>query len=106
MTFESSEIVEAVVLFAGDRVSREMLYPEFEAILDGFVPVPDYKGSAAKAVYLTINPQLKITSAVFFLLDFDEKGMVDRRWNIPLRQLAQISGKGPDLGVGPIRLAC
>jgi hypothetical protein len=106
MTVENEDSVEAVVLFAGDVITRELLYPEFEAILDGFVPVPDFKGASAKAVYLLINANLQITAAVFFLLDFDERGMVDRRWNIPLQQLAEVSGRGPDMGAGPIRLAC
>jgi len=106
MTLDSADTVEAVVLFAEDLITREMLYPEFEAILDGFVPMPDFKGSSARAVYLVINANLHITAAVFFLLDFDERGMVDRRWNIPLQQLAEVSGKGPDLGAGAIRLAC
>ncbi len=106
MPLEPTEIVEAVVLISGEKIVREMLYPEFEAILDGFVPVPDFKDSVAKAVYLGINANLCVTSAVFFLLDFDQKGMVDRRWNIPLQYLAEVSGRGPDLGAGPIRLAC
>ena len=106
MTLESTDTVEAVVLLAGDTITRELLYPEFEAILDGFVPVPDFKGVTAKAVYLVINSNFSIVSAVFFLLDFDEKGMVDRRWNVPLQQLAEVSGKGPDMGAGAIRLAC
>jgi len=106
MALESADTVEAVVLFAGDVITRELLYPEFEAILDGFVPMPDFKGSSAKAVYLVINSNLHISAAVFFLLDFDDRGMVDRRWNIPLQQLAEVSGRGPDMGAGPIRLAC
>jgi len=106
MTLESTDTIEAVVLFAEDVITRELLYPEFEAILDGFVPVPDFKGATAKAVYLAINSNLCITAAVFFLMDFDGKGMIDRRWNIPLQQLAEASGKGPNMGAGPIRLAC
>lgn len=106
MALDSQDTMEAVVLFSGDKITREMIYPEFEAILDGFVPVPEFKGSSAKAVYLVVNSGLHITAAVFFLLDFDEKGMVDRRWNIPLQQLAEASGRGPNLGAGPIRLAC
>ena len=66
MTLESTDSVETVVLFAEDTITRELLYPEFEAILDGFVPVPDFKGSSAKAVYLVINSSLHITAAVFF----------------------------------------
>ncbi|RYY75564.1 MAG: hypothetical protein EOO52_09235 [Gammaproteobacteria bacterium] len=106
MTLAGTETLEAVVLFSEDLISRELLYPEFEAILDGFIPVPDFKGASAKAVYLVVNSNLCVTAAVFFLLDFDGKGMVDRRWNIPLQQLAEVSGKGPDMGAGPIRLAC
>jgi len=106
MTLAGTETLEAVVLFSEDVITRELLYPEFEAILDGFIPVPDFKGASAKAVYLVVNSNLCITAAVFFLLDFDGKGMVDRRWNIPLQQLAEASGKGPDMGAGPIRLAC
>jgi hypothetical protein len=106
MFLESTKTIEAVVLISGEKIVREMLYPEFEAILDGFVPVPDFKASSAKAVYLCVNADLCITATVFFVLDFDEKGMVDRRWNIPLQYLAEVSGKGPNLGAGPIRLAC
>lgn len=106
MQTQSSEQLEAVFLFDGDYIAREMLYSEFEAILDGFIPVPDYAGSLAKAVYLRINSRLCITAAVFFVLEFDGKGMIDRRWNVPLQQLAEAAARGPDLGAGPVRLAC
>lgn len=106
MPLASIDTIEAVVLFSEGKISRELLYPEFEAILDSFLPVPDFRGQTAQAVYLVINSNLLITSAVFFQLDFDAKGMADRRWNVPLQNLAEVSGKGPDLGAGPIRLAC
>ena len=106
MQTQSSEQLEAVFLFDGDQITREMLYSEFEAILDGFIPVPDYAGRLAKAVYLRINSRLCITAAVFFVLEFDAKGMIDRRWNVPLQQLAEAASRGPDLGAGTIRLAC
>lgn len=106
MQTQSSEQLEAVFLFNGDHIAREMLYSEFEAILDGFIPVPDYAGRLAKAVYVRINSRLCITSAVFFVLEFDVKGMIDRRWNVPLQQLAEAAARGPDLGAGTIRLAC
>jgi hypothetical protein len=98
--------LEAVFLFQGDQILRELLYPEFEAILDGFIPVPDYANSSAKAVYVQLNHRLSVTGAVFFLLGFDEKGIVDRRWNVPLQQLLASAGPGPDMGAGQIRLAC
>lgn len=97
---------EAVFLFQGDYVAREMLYSEFEAILDGFVPVSEYAGGLAKAVYVRVNPGLTLSAAVFFTLEFDNRGIIDRRWNVPLQQLADLAARGPDLGAGPIRLAC
>ncbi len=101
-----SEHTEAVFFFSGDKIAREMLYTEFEAILDGFVPVPEYAGKTAKAVYVTINPQLQISALVFFVIAFDARGMVDNRWNLPLQQLVEQASRGPDLGGGPVRLVC
>jgi hypothetical protein len=97
---------EAVFLFNGDAIDREMLYPEFEAILDGFVPMSEHAGSTTKGVYLHIDSQLRITAAAFFLLDFDASGKANPHWNIPLEQMLGMAAKGPDLGAGPIRLVC
>lgn len=102
----SSEHTDAVFFFSGGQIIRELLYPEFEAILDGFIPFPDAANKVAKAVYIQLGPELQIAGTVFFLLGFDAKGMADRRWNIPLEQLLESAGSGPDLGAGPIRLAC
>jgi len=101
-----AESAQAVMFFDGNRLTREMLYSEFEAILDGFVPVVELASQTARVVYLQIAPGLAVEAAVFFTLVFDAEGMADRRWNIPLEQLAENSAKGPDLGAGPIRLAC
>lgn len=106
MQIHSTEQLEAVFLFHGDHIAREMLYSEFGAILDGFVPVTEYAGGLAKAVYVRVNPGLTISAAVFFILAFDARGIIDRRWNVPLHQLADSAPRGPDLGAGPIRLAC
>ncbi len=103
---EKGDNQEAVIIFQNGAPSREMLYTEFEAILDGYVPLPELVGQRVKSVYLIINPQLKITSCVFFYLDFDNEGFVARNWNVPLRQLEFSGSKGPDLGVGAIRLVC
>lgn len=101
-----AEQLEAVFLFQEEQISRELLYPEFEAILDGFIPVPDFANVSAKAAYVQVDHSLCVTGVVFFLLSFDTKGMVDRRWNVPLRQLIESAGSGPDMGAGAIRLAC
>lgn len=106
MFASDAEFSEAVLFIEGNRVSREMLYSEFEAVLDGVVPMNALAGQTAQAVYLRVNQQLQIIAAVFFRIDFDADGNADRRWNLPLQQFADHSARGPDLGAGPIRLAC
>jgi hypothetical protein len=96
----------AVLIFEDNKVSREMLYSEFEAILDGFAPMPELSSKNVEAVFVQLTGQLLVKSAVFFYISFDEEGFADKRWNIPLQQLAENSSKGPDLGAGAIRLAC
>ncbi len=100
------QMIEAVMFFTDQKISKQMLYPEFEAVLDGMVNMPEFIDQQMHAVYVLINPRLLVRSLVFFYIEFDEKGAADRSWNIPLRQLAERAGRGPDLGAGPIRLAC
>jgi len=102
----TSEHTDAVFFFSEGKIVRELLYPEFEAILDGFIPFPDAANTSTKAVFIRVGPDLQIVGTVFFLLGFDAKGMADRRWNIPLEQLLESAGSGPDLGAGPIALVC
>ena len=97
---------EAVVFLGGDGAAKEMLFPEFEAILDNVVALVDFKGQKVRGVYLQINPYLQITAAVCFYTDFDESGFVDRGWNLPLSHLAETGTRGPDLGAGSIKLSC
>jgi len=101
-----AQMVEAVLFFNEQGVCKQMLLPEFEALLDGVVSMPEFADQQMRMVYVLINPRLLIRSAVFFYLDFDEKGVADTGWNLPLRHLAENAGRGPDLGAGPIRLAC
>lgn len=98
--------VEAVIVFDDGKIDRELQYPEFEAIMDGFVPIPEFSQRQMSAVYLRINSSRRITACVFFLADFEAGGMIAKRWNIPLQALADNAARGPDLGAGPIALAC
>ena len=100
------QMVEAVMFFTDQKIFKQMLYPEFEAVLDGMVNMPEFIDQQVRAAYVLINPRLLVRSVVFFYIDFDENGAADPSWNIPLRHLAERSGRGPDLGAGPIRLAC
>jgi len=96
----------AILFSENGKITREMMYTEFEAILDSFVPLPEYAGLDIQAIYVEVTPQLKVHAAVYFLIGFDGAGHADRKWNIPLQQLAEQGEPGPNLGAGPIRLAC
>ncbi|WP_020209638.1 hypothetical protein [Gilvimarinus chinensis] len=98
--------VEAIIVFDEGKIDRELQYPEFEAIMDGFVPIPEFAEKQVPAVYLRINSALRITACVFFVADFEAGGMIAKRWNVPLQALADNAARGPDLGAGPIALAC
>ena len=97
---------DAVMFFSDGEVVKEMLYPEFEAILDHVVGIEEFSGMTMPAAFVRINAALQVRAVVLFLIDFDDGGYVDRSWNIPLSHLAENAGKGPDLGGGPIRLSC
>ena len=98
------QTVEAVLFFNDGGVCKEMLYPEFEAMLDGVVSMLEFADQQMRVAYVLVNARLQIRAAVFFYLDFNEDGSADSGWNIPLRSLAERTGRGPDLGAGPIRL--
>ncbi|OZG74014.1 DNA repair ATPase [Hahella sp. CCB-MM4] len=106
MARPSKDDYEAVLFLEDQYVSRQMRYSEFEAILDNVVPLSDLADTEISAVYVQMNQQLAPRALVFFKLYFDEEGLADPEWNVPLKRLASISGSGPDLGGGPIRLAC
>ena len=96
----------AVFFMEGNSVSRQMLFSEFEAFLDGYVGLSDMADKEAKAVYVVVNAQLQVEALVFFLIYFDDEGRADPEWNVPIERLASIAGSGPDLGGGAIRLSC
>jgi len=102
----SSVTSEAIVFYGESGVQKIMLYSDFEAILDGMVGVPEYADKHMRGAYCLVNGDLKVVAAVLFLIEFDESGMADHTWNVPLRHLAEHAAPGPDMGAGPIRLAC
>lgn len=103
---KKAQMVEAVLFFNERGLCKEMLFPEFEAVLDGVVNLPEFAGEQIRAVYVLIDGRLMVRSAVFFYLDFNDDGSADSGWNIPLRNLSERGGRGPDMGAGPIRLVC
>lgn len=103
---EQSVIHQAVAFFDGSDLVKEMLSVEFDAVLDQVVGLPDFADREVRACFLRINQRLQVLGAVFFLVDFDSRGYVNRSWNIPLQHLLDSAARGPDLGAGRIRLAC
>jgi hypothetical protein len=99
-------LTEAVAFFSDRGICKEMLFPEFEALLDGLVATPEFADETIEAVFLQISHRLHVRAAVFFTIDFDPDGYANRLWNLPLRNLAEKAARGPDMGEGPIRLVC
>lgn len=111
MSYGKGISTEAVIFFDGEMpeqltVVKEMLYPEFEAILDHVVGIQDFADKTIRSAYVRIDSHLNVTAVVLFCIDFDEQGHPGKSWNIPLQHLAETAGRGPDLGAGPIRLSC
>jgi len=102
----SKELFEAIIFFGKKSIAKEMLYSEFEAVLDGVVGITELANREVDAAYVKITSALKVHSIVTFQIEFNNRGFADEDWNIPLRHLADNAGPGPDLGGGPIRLAC
>ena len=59
------QMVEAVLFYNEGTICKEMLYPEFEAVLDGVVALPEFADRQMHAVYVMINPRLQVRAAVF-----------------------------------------
>lgn len=94
------------MFFESGVLAKEMLFAEFEAVLDQVVGLQDFADKELQACFLRINQRQQILGAVFFLVDFDSRGFVNRSWNLPLQHLLDKAERGPDLGGGRIRLAC
>lgn len=99
-----STITDAVFFFKDGQIIQEMMKSEFDALVDGVVDAPDYKGRKLAAVYLQITDALKIRGLLFFIVGFDKQGRVSSDWDVPINQLMQSAERGMDLGAGVIRL--
>ena len=97
---------EAVIFMGHKKVLKEMLYSEFEAVLDGVVGEPEFKNQTCQAVYLKIDMRLNILGTVFLLIDFDSDGNPDRRWNLPLAQLVDTAPMSASLNGKSVGITC
>ncbi|MFN3587181.1 MAG: hypothetical protein ACK4UT_06735 [Moraxellaceae bacterium] len=97
---------ELVLFWDGEHIDKSMMFSDFEATLDGYVGLVAYAGDERRAAYVQLDDELQVRAVVLFTIAFDEYGFADRSWNLPLRHMAEIAGRGPDLGAGPIHLVC
>jgi hypothetical protein len=87
-------------------INKTMLYDDFDAVVTGMAPLSQYAKQKKFAVYTQLDDALGIKGLVFFTIQFDKSGYPESGWNIPLDNLLEVAGLGPDLGKGPIRLVC
>jgi hypothetical protein len=103
---EQLSTAEAILFFDDHKIIKEMTFLEFQAILDSYVPLHDMAKRSMGAVYVRINAKFNVTAAVFFRINFDLEGFVEKTWNMPLQDLADKAAKGPNMGSGAVKLAC
>ncbi len=101
-----TEKAQAVMFFGKEGIVKELLYTEFQALLDGYVPICEWENQTHRAVYVEFNSEYLAVATVFFTLTFDDNGKVEASWNLPLVDMARTVSKGPNLGAGPVHLAC
>lgn len=105
--FESNLASSELVLFwDGESIDKAMMFSDFEATLDGYVGLSTYAGENKRAAYVQLDDSLSVRAVVLFTIGFDREGFAERSWNLPLRHMAEIAGRGPDMGAGPINLVC
>lgn len=99
---------EIVLLFDADLggIDSEYTTDDFEALIGGGAALSQYAASVVNAAFAVVGVALSVRAMVFFTFKVDEDGQPDPNFNLPLRYLADNAGPGPDLGAGPIRLAC
>ena len=105
---ESNGLEEVILLFnpEGTAVTGEMVYADFEALIDQAAVLEEQAASVVKAAYVLVGTGLAVRWVVLFVFQVDEDGFVDASFNVPLAYLAQNAGAGPDIGNGPLPLAC
>lgn len=97
---------EMVLFWESESTDKAMMFSDFQATLDGYVGIPAYAGEEKRAAYVQLDDNLKVRCCVLFMIGFDASGFPERSWNLPLRHMAEIAGRGPDMGGGAIHLVC
>jgi len=97
---------ELIMFWEGDDIARTMLFDDFDATLSGMVPMMHYAKEEKRGAYLQLDDSLTVRGCALFTIRFDRQGFPEAGWNVPLEHMVEVAGLGPDMGRGPIRLAC
>jgi hypothetical protein len=99
---------ELVVLFdaTGSKIGFEMRLGQFNSLLAQKGTLASHAARVVKAAYTQVGAGLSVRGVVFFQFNVNEQGYVDPAFNLPLEYMAEHAGTGPDLGHGPINMAC
>lgn len=104
----NAHLAEVIYLFVDAQVAAELPFAEFMQHIERQTSIPGAPPGASlcRAGYVAVGPDLLINGLVFFLLQVDEQGRPDKNFSVPLPYLANNAGLGPDLGSGPVPMAC
>ncbi len=103
---DGSEEIVALFDSDGTAVVSEYRFADFESFTAREETLDQFAASVVQAVYAIVSSGLVVRGLVFFVFKVDEDGYVNSGFNLPLKYLAENAGAGPDLGHGPVRLAC
>jgi hypothetical protein len=95
---------EMIFFFSGADVVRACHFSEFESLKDGAARLSEFSSEVVHAVYTKIGENKAIQGLVFFSFVVDADGKIDPDWDVPLQQLVDVAGRGPNLGGGQILL--
>jgi hypothetical protein len=98
---------EVIVVFdpSGSKVDAEISMESFQKLLSHDGTLAAQAASLVKAAYAQVGAGLAVRALVFFQFRVDEEGRLDPAFNLPLEYMANNAGLGPDLGLGPVRMA-
>jgi len=103
---EKQHYYELVFVLRNNAIAAELFYAEFLKVLNNSSHMAQFASERVQCVYAAVSSRLALRGAVCFELQFDEHGVVDSGFSVPLKHLMETAGAGPDLGTGSIRLAC
>ena len=108
MIFDHDDLASGILFFDDEgKIVKGMNITEFDAVLEGYIPLSDMSGKNASCVYVEFDSDFLIRSVVFFTLLVSSSGDIDKSWHLPLMHLARAASQvGPDLGSGPVKLVC